>query len=136
MKKNTFFCVVILLISCITLHAQTNLTHSGMIVLVKKTDIPPSPTNPIPPKRPKAPARPLFEAYQTAEQIDVTALTDMGSVQLVVVNRLTGIVYNETHTMGTDAVVSVATYAWASGYYTIHIYYGDNNLLSGDFILE
>lgn len=131
-KKNLLVLIALVLIS-MALDAQTNFSHTGKICLTKKPDVEEKkPTIP----RPKAPARPLFEAYQTAEQIDVTALTDIGTVQLVVVNRLTGIVYNETHTMGTDAVVSVATYAWASGYYTIHIYYGDNNLLSGDFILE
>lgn len=131
MRKKILFFTAVLLVVCSIVNAQS----TGSITLIKKRPTPIG--DPYPkPSIPKAPARPLFEAYQTAEQIDVTALTDMGTVQLVVVNRLTGIVYNETHTMGTDAVVSVATYAWASGYYTIHIYYGDNNLLSGDFMLE
>ena len=40
-----------------------------------------------------------FAAVVTASGLEVTAVDNVGMVQLVVVNRLNGVVYNQMHTM-------------------------------------
>lgn len=76
-----------------------------------------------------------FAAVVTASGLEVTAVDNVGMVQLVVVNRLNGVVYNQMHTMNAADVVVIPTSTWSHGYYTINIYYGDMQL-TGDFVME
>lgn len=91
--------------------------------------------DPNPPIVPKGSTSSPFSVTYSSAQIEISALNDLGLVQLVVINRLTGSVYNQPHTMVSSDVIVIPTSNWSRGYYTLTANY-DGHYFTGDFFLD
>lgn len=133
MNKHLFyFAMTLCLVVTMTVKAQ----NTKKIILIAKPRLEKKIVDePNPPIVPKCYTPTLFNVTYSSTQVEISALNDMGLVQLVVINRLTGSVYNQTHNMASSDVIVISTASWNRGYYTLMANY-DGHSFTGDFFLD
>lgn len=133
MNKHLFyFAMTLCLVVSITVNAQ----NTKKIILISKPILEKKIVDePNPPIVPKCSAPTLFNVTYSSTQVEISALNDMGLVQLIVINRLTGCVYNQTHNMASSDVIVIPTSNWSRGYYTLTANY-NGHYFTGDFFLD
>ena len=75
-----------------------------------------------------------FEAEQTEKEVIITAMENVGDVQVVIVNAMSMVVYNTIEHVAADDVIRISTIGWQKGEYMLYII-RDNDAIGGDFMI-
>jgi len=133
MNKSLFYLAMTL---CLVMSLMVNAQNTKKMILINRLILERTLVDdPNPPIVPKCSASSPFNVTYSSAQVEISALNDLGLVQLVVINRLTGSVYNQTHNMVSSDVIVIPTASWNRGYYTLTANY-DGHYFTGDFFLD
>lgn len=73
-----------------------------------------------------------FEAEQTEDEVVVTAMENVGDIQVVIVNAMGMVVYNTIEHIVADDVIRISIIGWQKGKYMLYII-RDNDAIGGEF---
>ena len=73
-----------------------------------------------------------FGAEQTKNEVIVTAMENVGDIQVVIVNAMGMVVYNTIEHVAADDVIRISTIGWQKGEYMLYII-RDNDAIGGEF---
>lgn len=73
-----------------------------------------------------------FEAGQTEDEVVVTAMENVGDIQVVIVNAMGMVVYNTIEHIVADDVIRISIIGWQKGKYMLYII-RDNDAIGGEF---
>ena len=75
-----------------------------------------------------------FGAEQTKNEVIVTAMENVGDIQVVIVNAMGMVVYNTIEHVAADDVIRISTIGWQKGEFMLYII-RDNDAIGGDFMI-
>lgn len=134
MNKKSFFLLILSIMTLVSANAQTWGVGTKGIRRITLTKLNvtyfPTGTNPY---SLDDPSEIPFDVIQSDDNIEITALNDLGQVSIEIVS-VSNVVYSNTMTMIDGEVVSIATDGLPTGWYNIYIYIGDI-ILVGEFEL-
>lgn len=76
-----------------------------------------------------------FEAEQTENEVVVTAMENVGDIQVVIINAMGIVVYNTIERVAADDVIRISTIGWQQGEYMPYII-RDNDAIGGEFSIQ
>ena len=76
-----------------------------------------------------------FEAEQTENEVVVTALENVGEIQVVIVNAMGVVMHNTIEHVAADDVIRISITGWQKGEYMLYII-RDNDAIGGEFSVQ
>ena len=73
-----------------------------------------------------------FEAEQTENEVVVTALENVGEIQVVIVNAMGVVMHNTIKHVAADDAIRISVSGWQKGEYMLYII-RDNDAIGGEF---
>ena len=73
-----------------------------------------------------------FEVEQTETEVVVTAMENVGEIQVVIVNAMGVVMHNTIEHVAADDVIRIPTMGWQKGEYMLYII-RDNDAIGGEF---
>lgn len=73
-----------------------------------------------------------FGAEQTKNEVVVTAIENVGDIQVVIINAMGMVVYNTIERVAADDVIRISSMGWQKGEYMLYII-RDNDAIGGEF---
>ncbi len=78
-----------------------------------------------------------FEAEQTENEVVVTAMENVGDIQVVIVNAMGVVMYNTMEHVMADDMIRIPVSGWQKGEYMLYIILiRDNDAIGGEFSVQ
>ncbi len=78
---------------------------------------------------------PSFNAEQTENEVIVTAMENVGEIQVVIVNDMGVVMHNTIEHVAADDMIRISVSGWQRGEYMLYII-RDNDAIGGEFSVQ